>query len=53
MSKGKRKTAEEKVAILKEAKTLGAVETIRRHCTVYVFLCTGPKTMTVFILDTV
>ena len=31
MSTGKRKTAEEKVAILKEAETLGAVETIRKH----------------------
>ena len=31
MSTGKRKTTEEKVAILKEAETLGAVETIRKH----------------------
>jgi putative transposase len=31
MSTGKRKTTEEKVAILQEAETLGAVETIRKH----------------------
>lgn len=31
MSKQKRKTTEEKVAILQEAATLGAVETIRKH----------------------
>lgn len=31
MSTGKRKTVEEKEAILKEAETIGAVETIRKH----------------------
>lgn len=31
MSKQKRKTTEEKVAILQEAATLGAVETIRKY----------------------
>ena len=31
MSKNKRKTAEEKISILKEAETNGAVETARKH----------------------